>query len=901
MSRSKTELNGLYMTQQSSPQSHTIEITLGGQPASDVWNELMSGSLLFDLATGIKSITDDAEISPPRAVSQALTPENEPTYRDQVIGSIVSSLVGPVQPWQWWSAAHFVQGLGNGNLLDGGIRSDIEAVCKVAQLINTEDPIVFRIGEEFESQRADQRRDICRILAALSTVTDVYLVSETLRQQRWLAHAHEADLPGSLIEQCNTGHTEPSAKSETVQNAIERFDVDGGIVGLLRSIAATPTETRRLDDLESELTVQRDTIHNQLHHLREFDLVSETLSTENGSAVSLTSTGRAYLDAVYESSGVQSTLEESLIAGGKSSNNLPCNPACPREGGEGWDRNRLPHLHETRQLPRHRYHATVGSTTDTDISVVDTDTTPLEDRASPGIYYDHDDRRLLVSAEYDNPMSWWVSIARALSSEQIWSWILTDDKLDDADCTKFREFFTDHKVALRQLRCLGHLPDRITEIEDFRDLILDARDDLLELTKRLTNQDYPEGQNRGEFRSTILSDAQGLAGTMAHVLDLVDVEILREVRLPRYREFSPEKKQGLIKTIGVGASIQSVYGEATSYRQLYEHRNDKREQAIEPDVDAHDPYAELIGSFAIVGDFKTQKDEFVTNLNSELQPCPPHQDAPEFQINIAVKDRLSRSDYALAVTKLCKEKNLKPTPEAISTLAGICNSPYEAAEALSYLQPNNDRRSIDAREVRYGLAQLDADDILRGTSSTPRKSVIALLNATRPLSQSELADRADVSERSLRDHLPDLLDLGLIDETPTGYRFNLSFNTGDERTDDRYPMYVVDPELRPDIHKAAKALKTGHEHHFRTPISDDEFPTSPTGSTWCVDLRGLPDPYPWIQDVLPLLWGLECREEYRDDSDLSSVIGVDDSHEIKLGPRISQQRLTEYAQSEATP
>lgn len=891
--------DGDLILSQSPPQSEpAATISLAGRPPSDVWTELAT-SLLPALVDGINQTVSKKSISPARAVAQAIATDEHPTDHERILGSIIASCRSGVPSEQQWSAAKFMTSLGSGDVLDGGIRTDIQDACSVAQLVETDQPVIVRFGEDFKQQRADQRRDICNLISHLSTAAEVYLVPKTLRLERWIAYEHDVDLPGSLIEQCNTGRTEPSVKSETVQNAIERFDIDGGIIELLRSVAATPAETRTLDDLESELGVQRDTIHNRLHHLREYELVSETLSTEDGSAVSLTSTGRAYLDAVYEYSGVQATIEESLIAGGKSADNMPCNPACPREGGGGWNRNRLPHLHETRELSRHRYHATLASTADTDISVVDTDTTPLEDRAAPGIYYNHDDRTLLVSAEYDNPMSWWVCIARALSSEQIWSWILTDDKLDDADCAKFREFFTDHKVALRQLRCLGYLPDRITEIDEFRDLILDAKDDLLELTKRLTNEDYPEGQNRSEFRSTILSDAQGLAGTMSHVLDLVDVEILREVRLPRYREFSPEKKQGLIKTIGVGASIQSVYGEATGYRQLYEHRNDKRAQAIEPDVDAHDPYAELIGSFAIVGDFKTQKADFVDGLTSEIQPCPPHQDAPEFQINIAVKDRLSRSEYALTVTKLCKEKNLKPTPEAISTLAGICNSPYEVAEALNYLQPNDDRRSIDAREVRYGLAQLDADDILRGTSSTPRKTIIALLNATKPLSQSELADRADVSERSLRDHLPELLDLGLIDETPTGYRFNLSFNTGDERTDDRYPMYVVDPELRPDIHKAAKALKTAHEHHFGTPIPDDEFPTGVTGSNWCVDLRGLPDPDPWIRDVLPLLWGLESRDEYRNDADLGPLLGSGEYNEIRIGPDIPQSRLAAYSASQA--
>lgn len=889
----------LYLTQHTPRRESAAVITLNGNPPSDVWAAFVS-DLIFEIAAGVDSIIADSDASPSRTIAQAVATGDVPGLEAQVIGSVVSSLSGPVQPRQWWSAVHFVRSLGTGDLLVGGVRSGIDEVCKVARLTDTDEPIVVHIKDEFEQQRADQRRDICRILTALSSVTDVYLVAETLRQQRWFAHTHRANLPGSLIDQCNTGNKKPSAKSETIQQAIERFDVDGGMIKLLRSVADAANETRTLDWLEAELGVDRDTIHNRLHHLRDYELISETLPTDDGPAVSLISTGRAYLDAVYDSSGVQTTIEESLIAGGKSSHNMPCNPAGTREGGDphGWDRNRLPHLHETREIPRHRLQAAVASADNTDISVVDTNVGLLDDRAAPGIHYDHDDRILLVSAEYDNPMSFWVCVARALCNSRIWQWILSPDKLDTPHCDKFRTLFGDHKEVLRQLRCLGYTPNHITDIEEYRDYLLDAKEDLLELTQRLTNEDYPEHQDRGEFRGKILDDAHGLAGTMAHILDLVDVEIVREVRIPRYREFDRAKRQGLVKTIGVGASIQSVYGEATSYRQLYEHRPNKREQAFEPDVDARDPYAELIGSFAIVGDFKTQKDEFVDGLTSRLQPHSPHEDAPEFQIDLSIKNNLSRSEYALVTTKLCRDKNLKPTPEAISTLAGICNSPYEVAEALNYLQPNDDRRSIDSREVRYALAQLDADDILRGTSSTPRKVIIALLNAVEPLSQSELADRADVSTRSLRDHLPDLLDLGLIDEMPTGYRFKLAFDNDSERIDDRYPQYVVDPEFRPEIHAAAKAIKTGHEHHFGTPIPDAEFPRW-GGRQACADLREIDKLGVWITDVLPLLWGLACRDVYRTDEKIGYLTGGSQSTTVRLGPDIPQKRLSAYSGPQA--
>ena len=66
---------------------------------------------------------------------------------------------------------------------------------------------------------------------------------------------------------------------------------------------------------------------------------------------------------------------------------------------------------------------------------------------------------------------------------------------------------------------------------------------------------------------------------------------------------------------------------------------------------------------------------------------------------------------------------------------------------------------------------------------------------------------------------------------------------------------VADPEFRPDIHKAAKAIKTAHEHHFGTPIRDEEFPTW-AGRKACADLPEIGNPELWIRDVLPLLWGV---------------------------------------------
>jgi hypothetical protein len=64
---------------------------------------------------------------------------------------------------------------------------------------------------------------------------------------------------------------------------------------------------------------------------------------------------------------------------------------------------------------------------------------------------------------------------------------------------------------------------------------------------------------------------------------------------------------------------------------------------------------------------------------------------------------------------------------------------------------------------------------------------------------------------------------------------------------------------------------------------------------WSVDLRGLDDPDPGSRRV-PLLWGLETRDEYRENAGLAPLISGGDHNEVRLGSEIPQQRLTAYAE-----
>ena len=77
-----------------------------------------------------------------------------------------------------------------------------------------------------------------------------------------------------------------------------------------------------------------------------------------------------------------------------------------------------------------------------------------------------------------------------------------------------------------------------------------------------------------------------------------------------------------------------------------------------------------------------------------------------------------------------------------------------------------------------------------------------------------------MSARSLHDHLPDLVDAGIVGITDAGYRLKLSFGETDrddrelpERYRDTYPWWVSDPTVSNDVHAAAGALRTARSHH----------------------------------------------------------------------------------------
>jgi hypothetical protein len=413
---------------------------------------------------------------------------------------------------------------------------------------------------------------------------------------------------------------------------------------------------------------------------------------------------------------------------------------------------------------------------------------PKDDPEEPHWHYDEDADRLVVGCQYTNPLQGWVCVALALADPRTFRYTLSPERIEAGE---LGNLLADHTDLLRRSRCLGYLADADATGEGYRDALLEAAEELRELTKDLAHENY---EDRDRFRGVILREAHGLAGTIAHLCNLAGVELVREFRIPEFsRDFDAGDKRDFATTIAKGATIQSRYRQFAAYRQLFETREKKLDGAISPTVDAEDPQGELIGSFSIVGNGAGEA--FADRLRRELGATDPREDAPEFDVPIPVAtiDGSERRHHAAVVRELYERKSIRPTQAATSVLAALAGTPYDTAAALHNLAPETKAPGRDLRldEVRFALETLDSDRILPDMSKPALSRIVhALLATDEPLMQAAIAERADVSVRSVRNHAATLAAFDFVRETAEGWRFALPFRTS-ERGETVLPATVA--------------------------------------------------------------------------------------------------------------
>jgi hypothetical protein len=179
-------------------------------------------------------------------------------------------------------------------------------------------------------------------------------------------------------------------------------------------------------------------------------------------------------------------------------------------------------------------------------------------------------------------------------------------------------------------------------------------------------------------------------------------------------------------------------------------------------------------------------------------PAALAEDAPEFAVHVSLSTA-DRPAYAAAATRILQAKNLRPTRDIISLLQGLTGSPYAAARALQQLAGEDECRELRPDELRYALGTLEPEQLLSNLPAAVGQIVQTLLTAESRLSQRELANRTEISTRTIRNYRDRLEALDLIRVDENGYRLALSFQTTTECRDPVVPAVLKERQTLLDI------------------------------------------------------------------------------------------------------
>ncbi|WP_144240065.1 DUF5817 domain-containing protein [Haladaptatus cibarius] len=438
--------------------------------------------------------------------------------------------------------------------LTGHGRSSLEDTFVVGRLLalSDEEPTIdVRLSESFWNLDRSQREMVCEYLAELAAGCSVRLVGSGLRHQRLFAD-HRDKLPVSYDS--NTQH--PESVGKRVERAREELGQNSTQVRILRALRAESGQTLSYSALDSAASLSPSRRSQCLHGtsseagIIELGLAAD-FGTDQNKHVELLRAGEQYLDWLDDEIAQQRRLDDAFSEVCNPSDDSRVNTRTHEAPSpeDDTDRTRLPHHHSIGWLARWNAIGAVASAPENGVGIVDYPLQEKDDRGEPGWYYDADRDHLVVSAEYDGPMQFWVCIARALASTRTFNRVLPPERLDEDG--QFAEFVENHRDFLWSSRCLGYLPNRVEDGADYIAELRDAENHLCDMTKRLNRGDFECSE--AEFRGVITREALGLAGTMVHLLDLNDVGLTREVRLPKFAQNFDADCTHLHKTFAIGA------------------------------------------------------------------------------------------------------------------------------------------------------------------------------------------------------------------------------------------------------------------------------------------------------------------------------------------------------------
>jgi len=619
-----------------------------------------------------------------------------------------------------------------------------------------------------------QRSDICRLLSTLACSVDVQLCVTTLTEA-YLRNQHKHELP------CVSDWENSPINDEHVATALTELDPDSLPVTILNTLRDEPTETLSYSQLYSTTPRSKSRVRQCIATLKEYNAVEKTGSHSNR-LISLTATGTKILSTIHKTKGTQSNLdrfdqsEASVSDPPKSQSEGRVPGAQARDRMEDKRGERC--CYRTSYLKKWQHDGIAACALAGDVSFIDGETRHTDGKTR-GVSVDQQRNEVLVSLKASTPLTYTTSLAVALASPQLINQCLDPATLE----TIFDEFPPE---VLQWGRQIGYLSeDSFDKPEKFRDSLVSIGESIEDMTTALKHGDYDryEGvEDSANLVTKILRESHGLAGTIAHLLDLAGYDLIRDIRL--HSTLSLDQQEQLATSIAHSLVVQSNYRHRAGHRQLFEDRPKKRKLSLDVNVDADDPYGHVLGSTVIRGQIGQLPDLIDDALRED-----PHEDAPEFQIPVSITDgdelREDRTAFALAAGRVLSSKDISLTWESVSVLHAVVSDPVETAAALNHLasEETTERREIRPDEVRYAVSRLPASSLLPELPGTISDIICSLLGATESLTQRELADQAGVTQQTIRNHRDSLADIGLIENTDNGWRLRLAF----DQSEDRYP------------------------------------------------------------------------------------------------------------------
>ncbi|ELY58842.1 hypothetical protein C492_11530 [Natronococcus jeotgali DSM 18795] len=660
---------------------------------------------------------------------------------------------------------------------------DLLAAASLFDGLERDPTISVVVRESFvDDVRRDLRIDVCDLLAVLADSCDVRLVGSTVTLAK-LANSHRANLPG-VSEWCNH-HRNTEQFNERQQHLANNLEQGEFAVTMLRELDRDPSGILTYSELYALYPGDNDSRVRQLvgdYHDADF---IERFGPRTDRKVELLPSGRRALELFEDKTASQRRISDFVSRGGKQQQQGRV-PTQTRVGGEeldGDDSTSSTRPYRTRYMGPAEHAAAAACGQEGGVTLV---RGGIDDHADRTRYVSYDEKReeAVVAVKATGPMPLTVSTALALASPEFVDRVLPADRLESIE---------DPPAIVRNARCIGGASDQALENgQQFRDTLVEWGNDLSEMTTKLKHGNL--STDRSNFCGEIVRSAQGLWGTITHLLDLFEIDVHREIRIPL--GLSQDKLAELSKSIGYAVAIQSTYNSHYAcYRQLFEDRNDKRRTSFTAQVDAAEPTGSLIGSFILRGpDVHRIEDSLRDCLES---PRDVHKDAPEFGVDVSIRTA-GRSMYRDAIQRVLSRKRIRTTTEAVSMVHALVATPHAAASVLHrHLSSEDESREVRADELRMALSELDVTALLptigneRRTNSAG-KIVAALLVADEPLSKTELAARADVTEKTIYNYREKLEALGLLVTNEDGYRLALSFATSAGRQNEMWPSTLGD-------------------------------------------------------------------------------------------------------------